>query len=303
MDSQSIPDTIAAQRKAAGPRHLMRGILFMLASSFCSTLIWLTVEMLSSECSVSLMVTARNLGGLAFTLPWMLFHGKQAFKAASFKLLSMRALTGTLSTFLVFMALYNISLTNASLLINTAPFFVPLVFRVWKKSPIDHKLWVPFCIGFIGLILILNPTARIFQLGALAGLSSGIVFAISTALIRVAAKSEKVHTTNFYFFLFSLILTLFVLPFDWRISSISMLLPLASIGIFSGLGQTCFFKALQYGKATQLSPFAYASVVYSVGFDYFINGIIPSLQEIGGILLVCLGGILIVTSATRAARG
>lgn len=299
MPPKSIPDTLEAQRKQIGPHHLKRGILFMLISSFFSTLIWLTVDEIAAKCSISLMVAARNAGGLAFTLPWMLYHGSQAFKAANFKLLFMRGFSGTVSTFLVFLALYKISLTNASLLINTSPFFIPLILRVWKKTPIDHKLWVPFCIGFSGLILILNPTANILQIGALAGLASGITFAISTTLIRMATKSEKVHTTNFYFFFFSLCLTIPFLFFDWQLDSPSLWVPLALIGIFSGMGQTFLFKALQYGKATQLSPFAYASVIYSVLFDYFINHVVPSWLEIGGILLICLGGILILTRATK----
>lgn len=297
MQKQEIPDTLQAQRRLIGPHHLTRGILYMLGASFFSALIWLIVQMLSNKTSIPLMVAARNTGGLLFTLPWMFYHGKKAYKAANFKLLFFRGLSGTLSTFLIFTAIGSISLTNVSLLMNTSPFFIPIIFRIWKQTPINHKLWLPIFIGFAGLILILRPTAHILQFGSLSGLLAGISYAFSTAMIRMATKSEKMHTTNFYFFLISLAITLPTLPFHWHLDSIKTLIPLVSIGLFSGIGQTLLFKSLQYGKASQIAPFGYSAVIYSIFFDYVFDHAVPSFLEIAGILFICAGGILLTRRA------
>ncbi len=299
MSKSEIPDTLEAQRQHVGPHHLTRGILYMLASGIFSSLIWFIAQILVSKTSLPIIVAARNAGGLIFTLPWMIYHGRVAYKAANFKLLFLRSLSGTTSTFLIFSAVGSISLTSASLLINTSPFFVPLIFRIWKQTPINHKLWLPIMIGFLGIIFVLQPTVHIFhQIGSLSGLASGISFAISTALIRMATKSEKMHTTNFYFYLISLILTIPFLPFGWHMDSLQILIPLGMIGLFSGIGQSLLFKSLQYGKASQISPFGYSAVIYSVIIDYLFNHIVPSPLEIIGIVLICAGGVWL----TRRAR-
>ncbi len=291
---KEIPDTLEAQRRLVGPHHLTRGILYMLACGLMSSLIWFIAQTLTSKASIPIIVAARNIGGILFFLPWMLYHRKTAFKASNFQLLFLRSLSGTASTFLIVSALGSISLTNASLLINTAPFFIPIIFRIWKQTPINHKLLTLIGIGFLGIILILRPTLHIFdQIGSLSGLASGISFAISTALIRMAAQSEKMHTTNFYFYLISLIITLPFLSIGWHIESLQTLIPLGLIGLLSGVGQSFFFKSLQYGKAAVVSPFGYSAVIYSVFIDYIVHHIIPSPLEIVGILLICAGGILL----------
>jgi len=65
-------------------------------------------------------------------------------------------------------------LLNATLLVNTSPFFIPFLLMLFLKEPINHRLWWRIVLGFVGIIIILNPTAMIFQWHALLPLISSI---------------------------------------------------------------------------------------------------------------------------------
>lgn len=246
---------------------------------------------LSKTSSVSLLVTIQHLVGLLFVLPWVLRDGTKSLKTSRFPLLFIRATLGLLGFVCLFVASGMTSLVDAILLNNTAPFFVPFIMLFWLKEPINHKLWPGIILGFIGVGLILKPGREMFQMGALVALGSGVTYALSMVCMRELSFTEKFRTILFYYFIIG---TLIPIPFaisDWETPTMTTLLLMALVGIFTATGVIAMHRAFFFAKASHLSPFGYSGVIFSGILDWIFWGHVPDLLAMAGIVCVCIGGI------------
>src|SRR5579872_3101669 len=159
--------------------HLRAGIGYILLAWFFFALTSPLVRDVNKTLPLAAILVVQSLVGLICTLPWMIKHGKDAFKTDSWGLIFLRGICGLLNYTFLFLAIVHTSLVDAFLLGNAAPLFLPFVLWVWLKKPILHKLWVGLIGGFIGLVMILKPGAEILNLGAIYGIAMAFFAAIA----------------------------------------------------------------------------------------------------------------------------
>ena len=239
------------------------------------------------------MVFFRSVMGVLIVLPWAIKHWPKSIEVRNIKIVAFRAMMSLLNLFFIFLAVQQISLVNTTLLNNSAPLFVPLIMWLWLRKPIDNKLWPAIILGFIGIVLILQPNRRLFNLGAAYGLMSGICLALTLITMRMASRKESTYSFVLYFFAIGTIVSLPFAIMNWQIDGWLTLLALLSIGILSFTGQIFMFHGLKYGKVHQLAPFSYSAVVFSGVFELFIWGKIPKPAAYLGIALIVAAGIWI----------
>ena len=266
----------------------------MILGWLCISTMYLISKLITDHTTVPTMLFFRCIVALACVLPWILARGIKSLKITNPNIVIFRAVLATLNLCFVFLAINQISLINATLLSNSAPFFLPFIVWIWRGIPIDHKHWPAIIVGFIGMALILNPDKRILNLGAFYGLLSGITMAMSLLLMRLASKSENFISFMLYFCGIGGLLTLPFAIFNWKIDDWQTLLGLIAIGIFTTLGQMATFHAVKYAEARQLSPFMYSSVIFSGIYEWLIWNQSPHLLGYLGIILIFAGGAWIV---------
>jgi drug/metabolite transporter (DMT)-like permease len=204
-----------------------------------------------------------------------------------------RDVFGVGSYFLYFLAIRYLNLVDAATLNYTAPFFVPLVWWVWRNEKIPTNAWYSIIIGFMGVAIILNPGKAMFQMGFIYGLFAGITSAVALSAVRVLnIHKEPMSRTLFYYFLCGSCLTA---PFAWAIwdppTGIEWVKAI-SIGVFTAIGQMLLTIAYRYGTASYLSPLGYMVIVYAGLISYFLFGVPLTLRSLVGTCLIVLGGTL-----------
>jgi drug/metabolite transporter (DMT)-like permease len=274
------------------PKHLKKGIFFILLAFLCFTSMFAMSRFTAKLVSTPMILFFQSILCLPFMIPWVVKHGMESFKTRHFGLIFVRTCCGFISYGLTFLAVQKISLVNTMLLSNSAPLLVPFVIWIWMKVKINHRLWPGIFLGFIGIILILRPNREIFDLGAFYALGAAGAIAINILSLRLLAHAEKGHTVLLYYFGISTLLSLPLCILYWQPLSWEAAWQLVCIGILGAIGQFAYLKAFHYGKASQLSPFIYAAVIYAAFFDWALFGKIPDLLAVLGIVLVCGGGIL-----------
>lgn len=235
----------------------------------------------------------QNFIGLVCILPIALRKGVSRLKTEALPTHLIRDVAGVLSYYLYFVAIRYLNLTDATTLSYTAPFFVPLVWWIWKQEkPELHILW-SIIVGFIGVAVILNPTRQIFQEGFVFGLFSGIMSAIAFSALRVLnLKKEPMSRTLFYYFLFG---TLFSGPFAWVywVSPTGLQwVKVIGVGTATVTAQMLLTIAYRYGTASFLSPLGYSAVIYAAISSWLVFNIPPGIRSIIGTALIILGGTL-----------
>lgn len=273
---------------------LRKGIPLVLLAWLCFTGLWTISKLIEDQTTIPTMLFFRNLLGLVVIIPWIIKYWPKSLKVNNQKLVITRSILGLLNLLFIFLAVQQIFLVNTTLLNNTAPFFVPFLLLFWKKIPIDHKIWPAILIGFIGVILILQPNRELFNWGSIYGLLSGLCLALVIITMRLTTHSETLYTFLLYFFVIGIIATTPFALLNWKIETPLTLISLLSMGLLSAMGQIFLFFGLRYGKAHELAPLSYSTVIFSGIFEWILWGHTPKLIAFFGMALILAAGIWIV---------
>lgn len=275
-------------------RSFTHGALFMALSAGSLSLAYLFVKMSTAEVPFFLLVFLR------FIIPFLLLALIFAVRRLSIKTVSLRghivrALFVLTAQYSIFYYISKDSLLNATVLLNTSPFFIPLIEWLVLKYHIPKSTWISIAISAAGVICILQPDAGLFSLLSFVGLLAGIAQACSQVAFGLSAQKESPEISLFYLFGIGSILTFFpllgqktVLEVAWEPDLIGyvLLLSLASL-----MNQYFRAKAYAHRKPSTLSTFLYLSVLISGFFDWFVFKEIPNTLSIIGAILVIVGGI------------
>ena len=239
------------------------------------------------------IIFIQNSISLLCILPLALRKGVKHLATKEFPLHLLRDLFGVGSYFLFFLAIRYLNLVDATTLNYTAPFFVPLVWRIWREEKIESNIWWMIIIGFIGVAVMLNPTKQLFQLGFVYGLFAGISSAIALSAVRVLnLKKEPLSRTLFYYFSFCTVISA---PFAWAIwvpPQSGEWVWACGIGVATAIGQILLTIAYRYGTASYLSPLGYITIVYNAIIAYFVFHHLLGWHSLIGTLLIIGGGTL-----------
>lgn len=244
---------------------------------------------------VWMILLSQGVVSFILNIPLALKHKEAIANFSSWGLVVFRTLCGYISFLCVFLAVNRTSLVNVVLLDNTAPIFIPIAAYFWLKSKIPGILWTGILIGFLGILLILQPGLDIFkQYGILLALTAGIFLALIQLAIRLMAIKDHAYAILFYFFLMYAILSAPLAIAYWSIPSWKIALTLLACGASSFGMQLGFVKAFTYAKPTEIGPLNYSAVVFAYLMGLFIWGQDVSLISLLGICLVVFGGVLTI---------
>lgn len=276
----------------ATPKNLPLGIGLTLLAFLCLALISALAKAASPGASSGMLVFFQFFISLVVLLPWMLRHGIQHLASHRLRLQLNWSVFGMLSQLLLFVALNYIPLVDAVLLANSSPLFIPLVTWAWLKTRIGRALWISLLIGFVGIVLILQPGAGALSWATPLALAAGICSAIGLTTAGRLQNTEPPERTLFYFFLMSSVLALPLLVTSWKPPDPQTWLILVGIGVLMALAQTFTILAYRQASPATLAPFNYSVVVFSALIGWIVWQEAPNLLSYVGALLVVVGGVL-----------
>ena len=220
-------------------------------------------------------------------------------------LLITRGILGTLALICIFYSIRNLPLSISTFIQYTYPIFISIFAGIFIKENITLKIVCAIIIGWLGILVILNPTQLSNLKIEISQITLFVAFlgAISTALAYITVKKLS-FTENVFIIIqyFPLISILILFPFvflNWVTPNIIEILWIIGIGLFTQLGQTFLTVGLKQFKASEASAINYLQVFFGstwgiVFFDEKIN-----LNFIVGSLLVLLGTIISTTKKSK----
>lgn len=281
-------------------RQLSIGIGIVLLARLALVIIIFLSRLAIRSVSMAEIIFFQNGIALIFLLPFFFKFGLKSLKIENYWHVFIRIIFGLIGFVFLLLSAQEISLTDSILLNNAAPLYVPFVILIWRKVPIDQRLWLGIILGFVGLVFILQPWKAILgasvlqiEIGTLYGLISGLSLSIALVSMRVL-RFSRMFPILFFCYLFASIVTLPPALVEWTTPSGSVLWILIAIGILTLITQGGYLKAFKYGRAAYLSPFFYVAVVYGMLFDWFFFQQLPDLWMILGTVFLVVGGILVI---------
>ena len=272
--------------------NILLGSICILLGELCFVSMGSLVKLLAESMPSQNIVFFRNLFGLLALVPIIINLGFSSLKTRVLHLHLIRSLSGIAAMYCFFYALAKLPLADAMLLKITVPLFIPVIAFLWISEYISTRTIIAILVGFVGVIIILKPTATI-QLASLVGLLGGALAALAKVTIRHMSNSEPTSRIVFYFASISLIVSSIPLLKFWQNPTTNEWFLLVLLGIVGTCGQLFLTKAYSLAPASRVGPFTYSSIVFAslIGWIFWDEKI--TLLTISGAMLIIFAGILI----------
>ncbi len=269
----------------------------LILASFFFSLMTVCVKIIDNRIPIYELVFFRSLISLFITS--LVINKKKINPWGNNKpLLILRGLLGTIALVCIFYAIKNMPLNISTVIQYTYPIFIAMFAGILIKEKITKNLIIASLIGWLGILIILNP----YQLSSLNvelnKLTVLIAFlgAISTALAYITVKklslTEDIYIIIKYFPLISVITLSPIVLFNWVTPNINDLTWIIAIGIFTQAGQTFLTIGLKKLPTSEAATINYLQVIFgSLWGILFFNELI-NFNFIIGAGLVLLGTII-----------
>ena len=176
-------------------------------------------------------------------------------------------------------------------ILQATPLFVTLGAAILLGEKVGWRRWSAIFIGFLGVIIILQPGYGSFQLASLLGLTAVLCLALRDVVTRDMATEIPTLTVTFYACLAMggagfIAYPFFGPPIMPTTYEAIILICAAIIGL---TGYFLLVLATRKGDVSVIAPFRYSRLLFSLGLASLILGEKLTLP-------ILLGGLLVVSS-------
>ena len=278
--------------------------------------IYLKMTALVLFCTMDAMVKA--LGGTYGSFQLMLFRsaialipvsvliwqagGLKIVKANRPWLQAARVAVGFGSLLGFFYVFPRMPLVDAYAISFAAPLFMVALSVPLLGEPVGWRRWTAVAVGFVGVLIMLDPWGMEFHPISLILLAATFCYALSTILVRLLSRHDHDVVTLFWFaFVSSGLSVVGAIP-EWKWPPAMDWLWLIVLGLLGGFAQILITRAWRLAPAAVLAPFDYTSIVLAVLFGYLWFQEEPSWTVWYGLPLVIGSGLYILHRERVRAR-
>ena len=265
-----------------------KGILCILTSAFCFATMNMFVRLSGDLPSIEKSFF-RNFVAMIISF-LMIIRNKDGFRweKGNSTLMFVRAFAGTIGILGNFYAVDHLMLSDATMLNKMSPFFAIIfsIFLMKEKVSLSQALIV---LGaFIGALFVVKPTfsnVNLFAagIGFIGGVGAGLAY---TCVRKLGTRGEKGSRIVFYFSLFSCLVTLPYMLFDFHPMTFNQLILLLLAGASAAGGQFAITAAYTYAPAKEISVYDYSQVIFAAIYGFIMFNQIPDAYSFLGYLII-----------------
>ncbi|MEM8774889.1 MAG: DMT family transporter [Pseudomonadota bacterium] len=209
-------------------------------------------------------------------------------------------------------------LAEVSTIFFSAPLLTALFAAIWLKETIGRHRIAALVVGFIGVVIAINPSAANFKWVSILPFLCAVAYAAGQVLARHVGDRESSLTLGLHTLFFS---GVFIFPMGWLINTfvpvaqdyvhLRMAFPvealqdlhrLALLGIGGMLGYIFLSRAYQVANASLVAPFDYTYLPIATAMGYFVWGEVPPTATYAGMVLIVGSGLYLGFRELRATK-
>lgn len=212
---------------------------------------------------------------------------KFAFKKENIPDLFMRSLCGTLGLICNFYAIDKLNIADANILNKLSPFFAILMSYFILKEKANKIEWMSVIVAFIGALFVVKPSFNMQFVYAMIGVCGGLGAGIAYTFVRkLGKKGERGPVIVLCFSVFSCVVTMPFLMFQFQPMSLSQFVFLTLAGVSAAGGQFSITKAYTKAPARDISVFDYTQVLFAALLGFLFLDQIPDMLSLIGYVII-----------------
>lgn len=283
--------------ESARPTDVVRGIGCIVFAMFLFALLDALVKWLATAGYPTWqLVFCRSLFAFLVIVPLIRAQGGTSLLRTS-RLRShlFRAAFGLGTLWCWFYSYRNLPLADAYALSFSAPLFMTALSVPLLGERVGARRWTAVVVGLIGVLIMVQPGAGVFEASALIVLLAALLYALSMIQLRGLGATEPTLRTVFYFTLFCTVVSAFSLPFVGRMpaSWLDAGLLIAT-GLLGGTAQVFLTHAYRLAPVSIVAPFDYSAMIWAVLLGLAVFGDSPGWPVLLGSVVVIGSGLYIL---------
>jgi drug/metabolite transporter (DMT)-like permease len=299
--------TIALQPALRGTAVTpMLGIAMSLASFAMFTGMDTAVKVLGGHYHVLQVAFLNSLFALTAVVAIGLLRGGgwSRLRPRLWRLHLLRWSVSYLATLAIFWSYPRLPLADVYAILFATPLLVTALSVPILGERVGLRRWTAVLVGFLGILVILDPGDGIVAWPALVVLLGAIGQALNMLFIRkLGTGDEPIEAIGVVGNGLTLLVTPLVLPFVWVAPNLPDLALTAAAGLVAGSAFLLLAAAFRAAPAALVAPFQYSQMIYAllVGWTLFADR--PSPRMLLGGAIVVASGLYVLHRETQRRHG
>ena len=274
---------------------MLTGISYMLFAVFLMVCLDVVAKILLKNYHVMQVTFLR--GGISLLIiggAGYLVRGKDSFKTQYWKWHILRTVLMTISSITFFVALSLIPLVNCMVIVFISPIIMTALSGPFLGEVVGKWRWSAVLIGFVGILLILQPTAGFIDLGTIYAFIAVVTYALFSLTSRKLANKETTYNLSFYMFIGPTLVGGVGSSISWVTPTAEAWILFIVCGVLGGAGFIFFNLAYQKAEASLLASFEYTGLIWASIAGYYLFAETIDANIWLGASIIIIGGLIIV---------
>ena len=202
------------------------------------------------------------------------------------------------------LAFVMLGLVESHAIFTSYPLLVAALSGPILGEKVGWRRWTAIGVGFVGVLIILQPGFRVFQIEALVPLASAFMFALYGLMTRYAARKDSAATSFFYTGTVGAVVMTAIGIWFWEPMQGSDWAWMAVLCVTGALGHWLLIKTYDVAEASAVQPFAYLQLVFAATLGITVFG--ESLEwnvALGAVLVVSAGIFTLMRTRAKEKSG
>ncbi len=200
-----------------------------------------------------------------------------------------RSIIGTISLMTTFAAFAAMPMADTTAFLFTASLLVPALGYFFLGERVGPYRWSAIGVGFIGVLIMLQPTGAFNSLGITLALSAAAMHATLQTVLRGLGKTEKPETVTFYFVFIGTFIAAIPLPTVFTMPTWNEAPLIIACGLSGMAAQFLLSVAYKNAPAAIVTVFNYSGISWATAFGWVIWNDWPTLP-------IWIGGGIVIAS-------
>ena len=275
-----------------------------------STLLFPIADMISKTLAVTytgLEVAWMRYAVLVLAVTPLVFRNPGVLRAARPLLQVARGLANAIATALALVGFMFLPVANATAIAFCAPLIVTGLAAWILKERVGWQRWAAGGVGFVGILIVVQPGGGTFQAAALLPLLSSVFSALTVITTRLG-RTERAATTIVISAMVGFVVLFGAAIPGWKTPDLAGLGLGAIMGLLSATAMILQIIAYRCAPASLLAPFSYAQIPLAIIIGWLTFGTVPGTAMLIGSAIVIGSGSAValresVTSSRPRQRG
>ncbi len=291
--------------------NFTRAVLVMMLAILMFDIQGAIIKHLGDRYQIQQIALYRNLFGLLpsfmvlyFSLEWR--AERRSIRLRQWYLAFFRGVVIACAQMSFYWSLTIMEFATASTLAFAGPLFVTTLSIPILGARVGAIRWAAVIVGFVGIVLVMKPGDKIFELKALLPVIAAFFYGLSSVMVRLFDDNAPTATINLYT-TFSAMICVAIMLFGFgsyqTVSPSTDWFWMIAMGMVGGFAVLFMIVGYRLTQPSNLSPFEYFGIPFSfvIGLVFFNEA--PFNKLFPGVIFIVMGGLLIVWRERRIKSG